>query len=106
MRSPSTAPQLLGGQADVDDDVVGVQLGPAERGVDDEGGAVQLLGRSEDLAAEAVRDHDVVADGDAEHGLTLRVAVGVDDAVAQRGQLAGGQPGQHLGQLVERGTRR
>lgn len=44
--------QLLAGQADVDDDVVAVQLGAAERGVHDECGAVQFLRRSEDLAGE------------------------------------------------------
>ena len=59
--------QLLGGPADVDHDVVGVQAAPAERRVDDVRRAVQPLRRSEDLAAEAVGDHHVVADGHAEH---------------------------------------
>src|SRR5262249_38717723 len=44
-----------------------VQLGAAERGVDHVGRPVQSLRRSEDLAAEAVRDHHVIADGHAEH---------------------------------------
>ena len=63
--------QLGRGRADVDDQVVRVQLGPPERRVDHVRRAVQPLGRSEDLAAEAVRDHDVVADGHAEHRVTL-----------------------------------
>ena len=64
--------QLLAGRRDVDHDVVGVQLGPAERRVDDERRAVQPLGRAEHLAPEAVGDHHVVADGHAEQRFTLR----------------------------------
>jgi hypothetical protein len=52
---------------DVDHDPVGVEFCAPERGVDDVGGAVQALGRPEHLAAQAVRDHHVVADGDAIH---------------------------------------
>ena len=55
------------GAADVDDDAVGVELGAAELDVDDVGRAVQLLRGAEHLPLEAVRDHEVVADGDAEH---------------------------------------
>ena len=58
--------ELLGGQADVHDDAVGVELGPPEGRVDDVRRAVQPLGGSEDLAAETVGDHHVVADRHAE----------------------------------------
>ena len=64
--------QLLGRPADVDHDVVGVQRRPPERRVDDERRAVQALRRPEHLAAEAVGDHHVIADGHAEHGLLPR----------------------------------
>ena len=57
----------LGGLADVDHDVVGVQCTTAEGGVHHERGAVQALGRTEHLAPETVRDHHVVSDGDAVH---------------------------------------
>ena len=69
----------------------------AERRVDDERRAVQPLRRPEHLAAEAVGDHHVVADGHAEHGLPLAVG----DRVAERRQAPVGQPGHHVGQLVE-----
>ena len=72
---------------------------PAERRVDDVRRAVQALRRPEHLAAEAVRDHHVVADGHAEHGSPLAVG----DGVAERRQAPGGQPGHHVGQLVEAG---
>ena len=65
--------QFLGGQADVDDDVVVVQLGAAEGGVHEERRSVQALRGSEDLSAEAVGDHEVIADGDAEQRTTLQV---------------------------------
>ena len=61
--------QLLGGPADVDDDAVRVEFGPAEGRVDDERRPVQALRGPEDLALEAVGDHHVVADGHAEHAL-------------------------------------
>ena len=64
--------QLLGRPPDVDHDVVGVESRPPERRVDDVGRAVQALRGSEHLAAEAVGDHHVIADGHAEHGSTLR----------------------------------
>ena len=95
--------QLLGGPADVDDDVVGVERRPPERRVDDVRRAVQPLRRSEDLAAEAVGDHHVVADGHAEHAASL-LAVG--DACGKRRQAPVGEPGHHVGQLVEAATRR
>ena len=47
---------------------VGVQLSALEAGVDEVGRTVEALGRAEDFALEAVGDHDVVADGQAEHG--------------------------------------
>ena len=64
--------QLLRGQPDVHHDVVGVEVGPPERGVHHERGPVQPLGRPEDLAPEAVGDHEVITDGHAEHRFTLR----------------------------------
>ena len=59
--------QLLGRRADVDDDVVGVEGGAPEGGVDDVRRAVQALRGPEHVAAEAVGDHHVIADGHAEH---------------------------------------
>ena len=59
--------QRVARAADVDDDAVGVELVAAELDVDDVGRAVQLLRGAEHLALEAVRDHEVVADRDAEH---------------------------------------
>ena len=64
--------QLLGRPADVDDDVVGVEVGAPERRVDDVRRPVQALRGSEHLTAEAVGDHHVVADGHAEHASTPR----------------------------------
>ena len=55
-------------QADIDQQLQMVELGRAELRLHREGGAVQPLRRAEFLAAEAVGDHDVVADGEAEHG--------------------------------------
>jgi hypothetical protein len=65
--------EFLRGQTDVDDDVVVVQLGPAKRGVHQERRPVQALRGPEDLATEAVGDHQVIADGDAEQRTTLQV---------------------------------
>ena len=60
--------QYLGRPTDVDDDVVRVEIRAPERGVDDVGRAMEALRRPEHVAAEAVGDHHVIADGDAEHG--------------------------------------
>jgi len=60
--------QLVGRPPDVDDDPVVVEPRPAERRVDHERRAVQLLRRAEHLAAQAVGHHHVVPDGQAEHG--------------------------------------
>jgi hypothetical protein len=65
---PEHLVQHARGGADVDDDAVAVQLGPAEAGVDDVGRAVQPLGRAEHLPGEAVGDHHGVANRHAEHG--------------------------------------
>ncbi|GAA3292861.1 hypothetical protein GCM10020295_13230 [Streptomyces cinereospinus] len=65
--------QFPRGQSDVDDDVVVVQLLPPERGVHQERRSVQALRGAEDLAAEAVGDHHVIADGDTEQRTTLQV---------------------------------
>ena len=89
--------QLLGRTTDVDHDVVGVEVRTPERGVDDVRRAVQALRRSEYIAAEAVGDHHVIADGDAEHDLIPFVG----DGVAERRQSSRGQPGHHVGQLAE-----
>ena len=70
--SASTARSTLGGQPDVDHDAVGIELGAAQLDVDHVGRAVQALRRAEDLAAEAVGDHEVVADVDAVHGGVFR----------------------------------
>jgi hypothetical protein len=65
--------QFPRGQSDVDDDVVLVQLLAPEGGVHQERRSVQALRGPEDVAAEAVGDHDVIADGDAEQRTTLQV---------------------------------
>ncbi len=77
--------EFLGGQSDVDDDVVLVQLLAPEGGVHQERRSVQALRGSEDVAAEAVGDHDVIADGDAEQRTTLQVRRVCSPAVACRG---------------------
>ena len=59
--------EQLAEQPDVDNDAVGVEFPPRQLQIDDEGGAVQPLRRAEHLALEAVRHHDVVADGHTEH---------------------------------------
>ena len=59
----------VGGTADVDNDVVGVQPVAAELHVHDVGRAVEALGGAEHRAGEAVRDHHVAADADAVHDL-------------------------------------
>jgi hypothetical protein len=59
---------------------------------------VQSLRGPEYLPAEAVSDHHVIADGDAEHDLLGHV---VCDGVAEGGKPPGDQPGHHVGQLVE-----
>src|SRR5690606_25412834 len=79
------SPEFLRGEPDVDDDVVLVQLFAPERGVHEERGPVQALGRSEDLAAETVGDHDVIADGDAEQRTTLQVRRVCPPADVRRG---------------------
>ena len=90
--------QRLARSTDVDHEVVGVESCAPERRVDDVRRAVKSLRRPEHLTAEAVGDHHMVADGDAEHGLPSVV----DDGVAERGETARGQPGHHVGQLTEK----
>ena len=60
--------QRVARAADVDDDAVRIERGAAKLDVDDVRGAVQALRRAEHLALEAVRDHEVVANANAEHG--------------------------------------
>ena len=62
--------QLVGSPPDVDHNVVVVEGGPPERRIDDVGRAVKVLRGPEHLAAEAVRDHHVVAHCHTEHGVT------------------------------------
>ena len=65
---------------------------------------MQPLRRSEDLAAQAVGDHHVVADGHAEHGAPSSL---VGDRVAQRRQARRRRAAAiTVGQLVEAATRR
>ena len=52
------------GTRDVAHEPVLVELAAHELGLHHVGGAVELLGRAEDLAPEAVGDHHAVADGD------------------------------------------
>src|SRR6478736_4313594 len=59
--------QFRSGSADVHDDVVRVQRLPPKGGVDDVRSPVQALRGTEHLTMEAVGDHHVIADGDAEH---------------------------------------
>jgi hypothetical protein len=91
--------QLLARSTDVDHDVVSVESRAPERGVDDVRRSVQALRRPEHLAAEAVGDHHVIADGHAEHDLFPVVGNGV----AERRQATRGQPGHHVGELPEAG---
>ena len=63
--------ELVHGPADIDDDPVRTQVRATKLDIDREGGAMQLLRRPEHLALEAVRDHDVVPDPDAEHARDL-----------------------------------
>ena len=58
-------PQHHGGPADVDHQAVGIEHVAAKSAVDDEGGTVLPLGRTEDLTAEAVGDHDLVPNAEA-----------------------------------------
>src|SRR5260370_1059464 len=60
--------------ADVADDAVGIELHSAQLGLDHKGCAVKLLRRSEDGPDEAVRDHEVMAQGDAVHGFAPPLA--------------------------------
>ncbi len=59
--------QFRSGPPDVHDDVVRVQRLPPKGGVDDVRRPVQALRGTEHLTTEAVGDHHVIADGDAEH---------------------------------------
>ena len=59
--------QRLGRPADVDDHAVRVEVGPATLEIDHVGGAVHALRRPERIAAEAVGNHEVVADRDGVH---------------------------------------
>ena len=57
----------LVGAADIDDDAVLREILAEEGDVNDEGGAVHGLRRPEQLAPEAMRDHDVLAHLDGIH---------------------------------------
>ena len=56
-------------RADVQHNRIVIELTTAEGHLRDEGGAVHALGGAEGRAREAVGDHEVAADGQAEHGL-------------------------------------
>ena len=60
--------QHVRGEADVGHDAVPIQLRAAQLQVHHVGGAVHALRWAEDLASEAVGDHEVVANIDAVHG--------------------------------------
>ncbi len=60
--------QHLQRQPDIDDDAVGAERLAEKGDVDHEGRAVQPLRRAEDLARQAVGNHDVVANLDGVHG--------------------------------------
>ena len=59
--------QLRAREADVDQEIGGIEPFGEELGFHRESRAVQALRRAEFLAAETVRDHDVVADRQAVH---------------------------------------
>ena len=54
-------------QADVHDDAIFIQLGPAKFDIDHVGRAVQSLRGAEHLAGKAVGDHHVIANTDRIH---------------------------------------
>src|SRR3954453_8221631 len=84
-------------RADVHDDPVLVEVATPKRCLDDVRRAVQALGGSEDGTGKAVRDHDVVADGDGVDGCSSVV-----DDVAEPRQLAGGKGLHGPGEVGER----
>src|SRR5262249_11398822 len=59
--------QNSGRPSDVDDNAVPIELVAPELEIDDEGRTVQALCRSEQVAGEAVRDHEVIAHRDRVH---------------------------------------
>src|SRR5262249_55420957 len=63
------APQLYFGKTDIDQELQMIELLRAEFRFHSEGRAVQLLRGAKLLAAKAVGNHDVIADGQAEHSL-------------------------------------
>src|SRR5690606_14136038 len=105
--------QHLARAADVDHEVVLVERGPSELDVDDVRRAVQPLRGAEDLALEAVSDHQMIAYGDGVHPLTPdsrassvgRTRPSASSRVAQpMTEHSGGprrEPREQRGQLVE-----
>ena len=86
-----------------------VQSTTPERHLRHKGGPVQGLGGAENLAREAVGDHEVAADGQAEPGYVLSLGSvlaelllpGVFDHVAQGFEFAVGQALHHVRQVQE-----
>ena len=75
---PENRLQGRAGEPDVDDQAVGVQLLAPEGRIDHVGGSVEPLGRSEDLAPEAVGDHEVIANVQAVQWSWLQAVVRVE----------------------------
>ena len=96
--------------ADIDDDAVSIQLLGHEGGADHEGRAVQLLGGTEHLALEGMRDHDLVGNFDCEHrNLSINVLLFGARIADQRAARVGLRPEnlrQSLRQVLERHRRR
>ena len=64
------------GESDVNDQAVSVERVAPERGIDHVGRSVEPLGRSEDLAPEAVGDHEVIANVKTVQWFDLQAAPG------------------------------
>ena len=77
---PGKVPLYLEGEEVVTDlegdQTVGVEVLSPEGGVDHIGGSVETLSRSEDLAPEAVGDHEVIANVQTIHWSCLQAAPG------------------------------
>jgi hypothetical protein len=87
--------ESVGGAADVHHDAFGAELWPPELQVDDVGRPMQALRGTEELAAEAVRNHHVTSNADTEHGSGFRpqnthfLPRRLPHAQKQRGSAAG-----------------
>jgi hypothetical protein len=83
--------QQIKSAADITNDPIGIKRVPPQFSLNHEGRAVQLLSRPENSAHQTVRNHEVMADGDAVHGsphgsiIPERVAVDACGAAARCG---------------------